>query len=178
MAAEGGEVEQVLEIGGSPKAFLERALKRVGDAGSVDHVIGIATAIPLETWMSRMGSVGRNGLSGRILDVEGQLGTNPWADGPAGFDIRAPSDGSLGDLGIGVIDSLTEVDPQRPAVIVDSVAALTDDPGTRFKFLTLLSHRIRKDDGLFLVFAGEDKLPDHEIQTLEGVFDEIRRTDG
>lgn len=177
MVGEGGAGRQVLVFGESTDSFLDRAVADVGATPSVDHVVGIAVSGPLDTWRSRVADIAGNGRTGRILalDVAGEI--QPWVEGPGGFDVRRMDSSSLGDLGVAVIESLKQTDAERPAVLVDSAAGLSRDPGKRFKFLTLLSHRLSKDDGLFLVFGGEAGIPDHEIATLERVFDTIERAE-
>lgn len=177
MAGEGGAGRQVLVFGGSADTFLDRAIENVHATPSIDHVVGIAVSESVETWKSRIGDIAGNGRTGRILELDGAGATQPWVGGPSGFDVRRVDSSSLGDLGVAVIESLKQTDAERPAVLIDSAAGLSPDPGKRFKFLTLLSHRLGKDDGIFLVFGGHEGIPDHEVATLERVFDTIERAE-
>lgn len=172
MAAGGlADTTHVLVRDGDDGTFLERALEAVGTLESVDRLVGIAASEPARIWLEAIERSEIAGVSGTIIDVTGgDRGTR--TAGVAGFATRDLSGSSLGDVGIAAVESIAAGDPTRPAVLIDSVAALADDPGTRFKFLDLLGRRVAKDDGYLLAYEG-DPLPDHERHTFAEVFDAV-----
>lgn len=173
MAAGGlADTTRVLVRHGDKEGFLNRGLEAVGDLESVDRLVGIAGSEPARTWLDAIERSGIAGVSGTIIDVTGIDPATPTRTGPAGFATRDLSGSSLGDVGIAAVESIAAGDPTRPAVLIDSVGALADDPGTRFKFLDLLGRRVAKDDGYLLAYEG-DPLPDHECHTFAEVFDTV-----
>lgn len=173
----GGELRgQVLVLGADVESFLDWALSEVASRDEVDYLLGIQAAATTERWQALIAGEAGLPASGRILDWTGESEAGATLGGPSGFDVRNLGAASLGDLGSAVVDSLTEAGATRPAVVIDSVTALTDDPGKQFKFLALLGRRLARDDGLLLVFEGDPGLADHEVATLEELFDEVRDT--
>lgn len=177
MATTGGEaIGQVLYRGEDATAFLERALAEVGGMPSVSPVLGIATTVPIATWHTAVGTDWGD-ASVILLDTIGGTDTEKTANEAEGIDVRDYTGSSLGDLGTAVLDLISTPDAERPAVIVDSVAALAGDPGKRFKFLTILGQRIARDDGILLAFEGPSGLPDVEVHTIEQLFDSVKAVD-
>lgn len=173
MAAGGlADTTHVLVLDGDNGTFLERGLEAVGNLESVDRLVGIAASEPAGRWLDAIERNEISGVSGTILDVTGSDRGVTESPGPPGFATRDLSGSSLGDVGIAAVESIAAGDPTRPAVLIDSVAALADDPGTRFKFLDLLGRRVAKDDGYVLAYEGHP-LPDHERLTFAEVFDTV-----
>ncbi len=175
----GGElIGQVLVLGNDVDSFLEWALSEVAGRDELDYLLGIQATASTERWHQLIDAEAGTPNAGRILDWSGDSDPAATLKGPEGYDVRNLGTASLGDLGTAVIESLQESGATRPVVIIDSVAALTEDPGTQFKFLALLGRRLERDDGALLVFEGDTGLADHEVATLEELFDEVRRADG
>jgi hypothetical protein len=137
--------------------------------------VGIASVVPLGRWADLLEEGVLEVASGRLLDRSGDSTVGqPLAGIEAVEAVEYDAEGSLGELGTAVLDSLTTADGARPVVVLDSVAALTDDPGKRFKFLTLLGRRVARDDGFLRAVEGPEGLDEFEVHTLEEIFDAVR----
>lgn len=173
MAAGGlADTTHVLVRNGDKGTFLERGLEAVRNLESVDRLVGITASEPARRWLDAIEMSAISGVSGTIIDVTGSDNGTAQGTGVAGFATRDLSGNSLGDVGIAAVESIAAGDPTRPAVLIDSVGALADDPGTRFKFLDLLGRRVARDNGYLLAYEG-DPLPDHERHTFAEVFDTV-----
>lgn len=174
MAIEGREgASSVLVLGERDGGVLRRAVAAVAEHG-IDHLVGIVAGYPVETWREAIEAAGLGGTSVTLLVVSEESQTPADADDGPDIEIRALPGASLGDLGIAAVDSISAGAGTRPGAVVDTVAALSADPGKRFKFLSLLGQRISVDDGLFVALEGPDELPEHERQTLSTAFDVTR----
>lgn len=159
----------VLESGES--SFLAGALDVVAAASKVGHVVGISTR-PRSAWVEAIEAAGLEDVSVTLLDRSGASGDSDGESATGQLTVRDVSDTSLGDLGVAAVEAISATDRGKPAVLIDSVAALTDDPGKRFKFLALLGRRVAKDDGIVLAYEGQP-LPEHERHTFEEIFDSV-----
>jgi hypothetical protein len=163
---------RVLVLDAGDAGSLADAIAAVAEGGA-DHVVGIATSISAEGWIDALRGTEGSVDSAIILDAtDAEPTTDPTAGAP-GIQIRDHTGVSLGDLGSSAVDAIAAGGQNRPAVLLDSVAALTDDPGTRFKFLDLLGRRVARDDGQLRALEGRPPLPEHERQTVREVFDAV-----
>ena len=174
MAIEGREgASSVLVLGEREGGVLRRAVAEVVEYG-VDHLVGIAAGYPLDSWREAIEAEGPEEGSVTLLVVsETSHDRVDWDNGPD-IQVRELPGASLGDLGIAAVDSISAGSGARPGALVDSVGALSEDPGKRFKFLSLLGQRLSVDDGAFVALEGPHELPEHERQTLSTVFDVTR----
>lgn len=174
MAIEGREgASSVLVLGEREGGVLRRAVAEVVEYG-IDHLVGIAAGYPVETWREAIEAAGLSGESVTLLVVSEASQDPVDRDDRPGMEVRKLPRASLGDLGIAAVDSISAGTGSRPGAVVDSVGALSEDPGKRFKFLSLLGQRLSVDDGAFVALEGPHELPEHERQTLSTVFDVTR----
>lgn len=165
---------QILSLGDDREAFLDRVLSEFTTEPGVDHLVGIVTTTSPETWIEAIEATENRPNTGTLLDTTGQStpGSNPTP--PTGFEIRDKSGSPLSEVGTDVIESLRRAEPDRPSVVIDSVSALSSDPGNQFKFLTLLEKRLAKGDGVLRVFEAPEALEEFQVNTLSEVFDDVR----
>ncbi len=176
MAIEGQEgASSVLVLEDREGGVLRRIVAEAADL-DIDHLIGVAAGQPVESWLEAIEARELAGVPVRILAATSRPETTRRPEDSSAIDVRYVGDTSLGDLGIAAIDSISGIGGTRPGVVVDSVGALSADPGKRFKFLSLLGRRVAVDDGAFLALEGTQELPEHERNTLSTVFEVTRDT--
>lgn len=177
MATEGREgASSLLVLGGREGGGLRQAVA-VAEQQGVDHLVGIAAGTQLATWLAAIEDMGLGTESVRILETTDSSEPDSSPQNRLNIAVRNVGGASLGDIGIAVVDSISASGPTTPGVVVNAVGALSDDPGKRFKFLSLIGQRVAVDDGAFLALEGPEELLDHERNTLSTVFDEIRNAD-
>lgn len=163
---------RVLVLDAGEAGALADAIAAVSETGA-DHVVGIATSISAEDWIDALEGAQHSVESATVLDATGEGPTAAQEKGGPAIETRDLSGASLGEVGSAAVDAIAAGGQGPPAVLIDSVAALTDDPGTRFKFLDLLGRRVARDDGQLRALEGRPPLPEHERQTVQEVFDVV-----